>query len=74
MELWAIMGLLIVVAALCGKPDSDPALSEESDMYDEEKERLRREVEELKVRVRRNPWPWLAGGLAIGFALGAFFM
>lgn len=74
MELWAILGLLVVVAALCGKPDSDPALSEESGMYDGEKERLKLEVEELKKRVRSNPWPWLAGGLVIGFVLGAFFM
>lgn len=74
MELWAIMGLLIVVAALCGKPDPGPVQPEESDMYDVEKERLKLEVGELKKRVRSNPWPWLAGGLVIGFVLGAFFM
>lgn len=45
MELWAILGLLVVVAALCGKPDSDPALSEESGMYEGEKERLRKDDE-----------------------------
>lgn len=41
-------------------------------MYDEEKERLKAELAELKTKVRRNPWPWLAGGIAIGIAIGAF--
>lgn len=40
-------------------------------MYDEEKERLKAELAELKKKkVRSNPWPWLAGGIAIGIAIG----
>lgn len=47
-------------------------MTKESDMYDEEKERLKAELAELKKKVRGNPWPWLAGGIAIGIAIGAF--
>lgn len=42
------------------------------------REQLEQEIEELKGKVRagmaRNPWPWLVGGLVIGFAAGAVFV
>lgn len=42
------------------------------------REQLQQEVKELKAEVRagmvRNPWPWLAGGLVIGFIAGAVFL
>lgn len=41
------------------------------------REQMEQEIEELKDKVRagmlRNPWPWLAGGLVIGFIAGAIF-
>ena len=35
-------------------------------------EQLEQEIDRLKKKVRSNPWPWLAGGIAIGIAIGAF--
>lgn len=34
-------------------------------------QKLEQEVIELRARVRKNPWPWLAGGLVIGAVIGA---
>lgn len=75
MEIWALAGILLIVAAVCSKPEPEPGQSGgESDMQvDEEKERLYAEIARLKMKVRSNPWPWLAGGMLIGFAFGLFF-
>ncbi len=34
---------------------------------------LGEEIDRLKKKVRRNPWPWLVAGLVIGTVFGAIF-
>lgn len=35
---------------------------------------LEEEIVHLKNKVRRNPWPWLVGGFAVGLVIGAIFL